>query len=151
MSKVRVIDRGMNSLLREFQAAGKGSLCSVGVQGVKAGERDEGEGVTNVEVGYAHEYGKGRIPERSHFRAVFDANESKYRAQLDKVVREFVSVAKARGDIRMAGEDYQRHVLNFMKAGIAGGREGIVRYLYKTSQYWQSITVVMDHVPVADE
>lgn len=160
--KVTVIDRGMRRLMDEFAKAGKGAVVKVGIQGEKAAQEhkdkkqvqtrpregteatSEWKPMTNVKIGLIHEFGTkdGRIPERSHWRAAFDANQANYKELLRKVVSNFTSVATARGDIRMVGERYKQDVLNMLVAGITAKDK--TAYLHKSGQYRDSFSVVMD-------
>jgi hypothetical protein len=146
-ASVKVIDRGFNALQEKYKTAQKGVFVAVGVQGERAAEKHNAgeEGTesdqTNVEIGATHEFGSsdGRIPERSHWRAVLDANIDRYGQQLDKIAAAFIKGIDPKAELGFLGEVYKREVLEFLKAGIEA--RDIVRHLHKLGQYWDSFSV----------
>lgn len=88
-SKVTDRDRGWERLTRELRGA-KGLVGKSGVVGPKAAaERklEDGRTVTNAELAMIHEFGSGRVPERSFLRKPFDDNRVKYESRLASYAR----------------------------------------------------------------
>lgn len=87
---VKDIDRGWAALKRELarQTEGGGLYGKAGVIGEKGQTEhaeNDGEPLTNAELGLIHEFGLG-VPERSFLRAAFDRNQPKYLDNLQKLI-----------------------------------------------------------------
>lgn len=142
-------DLGYKKIFMEmgYFARRGGPAVKVGIQGPEAEMvHENADGLTNVKLGLTHEYGSKamKIPERSHWRAVFDENSRRYLEQITKAVATFKSANELIGEIRMVGEEYKTDVLMFLKAGVPGNPGGKVRHLHQTGQYWNSFSAVMD-------
>ncbi len=158
---VRIIDRGWNAFKKKLQRnKGKGLVASVGVQGDKATEMHEGGDITNATIGAIQEYGTedGRVPERSHWRATFDENESKYTRELEKIPgRLLQGQSTIKGELLLVGEIYKFDVLKKIKSHIAPAlaestiemHKGETTPLDNTGQYINSFSV--DVVPRSEK
>lgn len=84
MAGVEDHDRGWKHIADSFRAAKGGMVVHIGVQGIAAGERNENEGVTNVELALIHEFGTpdNKPPERSFIRSSFDDHKKEYAGML---------------------------------------------------------------------
>lgn len=82
---VREIDRGWRRL-REVMKTASDAHAKVGYLAGKGAE-DDHDGLTNAELGIVHEFGTGRVPERSHIRATIDRNREAYLELLKRLTR----------------------------------------------------------------
>jgi hypothetical protein len=86
------IDKGWKGLMAEAHklASEKGMHAKAGILGQKALEEhpaeEGGAPLTNVRLGAIHEFGAGRVPERSFIRDTFNLNRLKYFAELRALV-----------------------------------------------------------------
>lgn len=151
MSKVIVKDRGWDRIKKDLSKYAKGLVASVGVQGTEASE--DREGMTNAELAAIHEFGTEdeTIPERSHFRKVFDDKRVEYQSELDKAARDFFdSTSKFKGALYMLGEEYAGDVKDAIRSGLEPDLSELnPRYpgtpLWHKGYYINSITsVVLD-------
>lgn len=85
-SSIHDRDKGFKSLLRfSKQLKSARPYVAVGVTGERGSAPHQGgEGATVVDIAVAHEFGAGRVPERSFIRDTIDAQAKKYRAYLNK-------------------------------------------------------------------
>ncbi len=120
---VKVVDRGLNDLIKRYRGLTKNQEARVGVQGKEA--RDRGTrlagGPTNVELFTIHEFGapKAGIPARSSLRAVADSNEKRYQRMLaDEVQTAFKRKSDVRKALLKVGETFRADVISAIKAGI---------------------------------
>lgn len=83
---VKSVDKGWKSLSKTMKAiAQSDSKVHVGILGGKRNSR-KGEPLTNVELGFVHEFGTARVPERSFIRSTFEVNREKYAGILKRLV-----------------------------------------------------------------
>jgi len=86
------VDKGWKGLMSEAKrlASEKGMHAKAGILGQKALEehQDEegGAPLTNVRLGAIHEFGAGKVPERSFIRDTFDLHRLEYFTQLRALV-----------------------------------------------------------------
>lgn len=73
-SNVKVIDRGWNKFKKEWERLTTTMYVDVGIQGDEADE--DHDGIKNVQVAAAHEFGfENHPPKRSFLRSTFDENQ----------------------------------------------------------------------------
>jgi hypothetical protein len=146
---VKVIDRGWKRIQKEFKKASDGEGVTVGVQGSEAQESSSEHGdLTNVQLGAIHEFGKGRVPERSHIRSSFDENLRKYEKLLWEVAREITEGDSFEGELLLLGEMARKDVIDKIKSSIPPPlKESTIRRkrgettpLIDTGAYWNSIS-----------
>lgn len=84
-----VKDRGAAKILVELKKLEKKPFVKVGVPAEKAEAHDEGDGLTNIDLAFIHEFGTidagGNIPERSHIRAAFDQAKQELNSLTEKL------------------------------------------------------------------
>src|SRR5712664_1718354 len=86
--QVKDEDRGFKELMKSLRALANGdTYVKAGVIGEKAQEKHVGTNLTVAELGMVHEYGGGRVPERSFVRRPYDANKERYLSGLKVLVR----------------------------------------------------------------
>lgn len=83
-AKVTDRDRGLKKLKRNLKKSGK-HLVKVGIFGDKADQAHANTQKSNVEIAGFHEFGTGKIPQRSFIRATVDAEIGKIK-QLQRVL-----------------------------------------------------------------
>lgn len=151
MSKVKIKDRGWDRIKKDLTKYAKGIVASAGVQGSEASE--DREGMTNAELAAIHEFGSKdeTIPERSHFRKVFDEKRSEYEKELAQAAKVFFdSELQFKGSLFMLGEQYAGDVKNAIRSGLEPDLSELnPRYpgtpLWNKGYYINSITsVVLD-------
>lgn len=143
---VKVIDRGWKRIQKEFKKVSDGEAVTIGVQGNAATE--EHEGITNVQLGAIHEFGKGNVPERSHFRSTFDENVKKYEKELVNAAKKITAGESFEGELILLGEMARKDILNKIKSNIPPAlaeetiaqKQGETTALINTGVYWNSIS-----------
>jgi hypothetical protein len=75
-------DRGLEAIRRAVEEAQ--GYVKVGVL-QEAGQREDGK-LSNAEVAFVHEFGAGKVPERSYLRSSFDTHRNAYLAMLKRMV-----------------------------------------------------------------
>lgn len=83
-------DRGWKRIKSDLKAASAPRHVAIGIQGSEAtashkGATESGQRKTVAEVGAVHEFGGGRIPQRSFLRATVDKHAARYRKLLKGV------------------------------------------------------------------
>jgi hypothetical protein len=74
-----VVDRDRGYIaLRKTLLGLRSQAVRVGIRGEKGGQRPDPKGPTVAEYATMNEFGTAHVPERSAFRAAFDANEEQY-------------------------------------------------------------------------
>jgi len=106
-------DTGWSPAMKELL---QGRTLKAGIREPKGGRVDSD--VSNVYIGWVHEFGKGNNPERSFLRSTFDENDSKYRSFLGRLT---VLAAHADGkvDLDKMGLRVIRDVHRTIRAGIS--------------------------------
>ena len=168
MSTVTTTDRGANALMVRAQALAGGLRVRVGVldnspkregpgraaQSKKARVRAKGAAAASrrtlslLEVAVVHEFGGGRVPQRSFIRATIDARRSDIEAELANLAR---GVVGGQIDARQALELLGAKVAGWCQARIASGiapalkaatikRKGSSKPLINTGQLRSAIT-----------
>ena len=113
---VKVIDKGLNNILKQMDVLKLGKAASVGVQGSEAGQ--DHDGATNVLIGSVHEFGSSTNPQRSHWRSTFDENEKKYLKELKAISKRVYDPRdsiRIEGDLLLLGETYKKDVIDKIK------------------------------------
>lgn len=119
MAAGKVIERdlGWRKLKAHVKGTGSSVVAKVGVQGSQAEEAYE-DGPTNIVVMSAHEFGLGRVPERSPMRSTFDLNRKKYEKEMGAVEKRFVEqMEPLEAGVRMLGETYRGDIDARIRAG----------------------------------
>lgn len=115
-------DRGFNGIVRKTGDA-DGIQLAVGIQGPEAGAIEhEGSELSNVELGLIHEFGAplAGIPERSAFRATFDAKIESWNSLFVKAAQKIYSTDQE-SPIRLVGiigEKVKADIINTINQGI---------------------------------
>lgn len=99
MAGVTITDKdlGMKAVMRMLdRLKASAPRVVVGIVGEEAiAAHRKGDGLTVVEIGAVHEFGAGRVPERSFLRATFDQNRDHYQKFMTNGLRrEVLDVAK---------------------------------------------------------
>lgn len=142
MSNVRDIDKGWKKHKRMLRLqAGRIPHVNVGVVGPDADEAHEDSDLTVIEVASFHEFGRGNNPERSFIRGNFDANETKYIANMrlfqDQVLSFRLTQKRA---LKLFGEMVVADMKNFMADGIGEEKvDGTPARLKDTGQLYGSL------------
>lgn len=119
---VKVIDKGWDRIVDDMLKLRRGLSVSVGIQGADADEVDFWHGeLTNAVLGAIHEFGRGRVPERSFLRSTFDDNRSEYQRELDRIGGEFFDDGRIKGELMILGEEFRGDVVRTIQAGIPPG------------------------------
>lgn len=86
-AKVKFVerDRGWNKILDNVRRT-KGIRLDVGFVGPDAAAKHGDSRLTVAIVAAIHEFGAGRIPERSYLRSTFEANQGRYFALIETAV-----------------------------------------------------------------
>lgn len=107
-------DKGWKALQEYLKAqAPEGPHVKVGVLGASATAAHASSKLTNVEIAGIHEFGRGKVPERSFIRSAFDSNKPKYenamRKLADKVLTQQMTPRVAMGVLgQMIQSDVQK-------------------------------------------
>lgn len=119
----KITDKGVKDLAKDF--FGKSVSVKVGVFGAKGAEkvkpREEGQpapNLTMVELATIHEFGTGKIPERSFIRSYFDAEFDSLMGVLRKLIEKAIARAVQTGKPITAAE--QKKVLDTVGAYMVG-------------------------------
>ncbi len=117
--QVKVIDRGWKKIQKQFAKNTQGEAVLIGVQGNAATEQDPQHGnLTNVQLGAIHEFGKGNVPERPHFRTTFDENQKKYQKELENMAKRISDGASIEGELLLLGEMARKDILDKINSQI---------------------------------
>jgi len=87
-ARVKIIDRdlGYKKIYRALKSL-NGIEVVVGITAKKA-DRSTGSGINNATLGLIHEYGLGRVPERSFIRSTVENNLKEYKKLLSGAVKD---------------------------------------------------------------
>ncbi len=77
------IDRGRLAILKQINVLKKKPFVKVGLMGGKIHKR--AKTMTVAQVGFKHEFGAGRIPQRSFMRTTFDEKKNEWFRETKKV------------------------------------------------------------------
>lgn len=117
---VKITDKGVKDASVKLFGSGKASV-TVGVFGSKGAEPHKGEStkpLTMVEIAAIHEFGAGKIPQRSFIRSYFDANMPKLQAQMLKIMEGLIAKAVKTGQPITEGD--RRKALNLIGVYVVG-------------------------------
>jgi len=112
-------DRGWKELRKGLKAMG-GAEVKAGLVGEKAEAMHGGSGLTVADLGLIHEFGGGKVPERSFIRSSFDANLSKYDRLLTALERAvYAGRSAVKGALDLLGSTMASDMKAHIRAGIA--------------------------------
>jgi len=150
MTQIKDIDKGWKKHGRMLKAqAHRDPHVIVGVTGDEAiAKHAEAGDLTVVDVARAHEFGEGRLPERSFIRANHDKHEAEYKALMrrmaDKVIDGKVTQKQALG---LVGQKVEKDMRALMRAGIEPPKaDGEPARLKDTGQLYGSIASVVGDI-----
>jgi hypothetical protein len=160
-AKVKVIDRGLNRIIRQTNKAGRLKI-KVGIQGSEGqAVEHEGAGLTNAQLGVIHEFGTkgvslgrsgaetGGIPERSFIRSTFDREVKKWQNLMIRSAKEIYGPNRPniRKVLGLVGEKAVADIRQTINKGIPPElmpetveRKGSSKPLIDTGQLKASIT-----------
>mgnify|MGYP000963618225 CR=1 FL=1 len=120
--KIKENDLGMNAIIRNLKDL-KGKGVKVGVQGVKGTQiHDNSENKSVVDIAVVHEFGKGKIPERSFLRASYNKNKNKWLKENKKIINDQVLKSTTKSPLfkllGQLGSQLQKDVRAYIRKGI---------------------------------
>jgi hypothetical protein len=144
-SEVKIIDRdlGWAAIKRMFQGEHE-HYTDVGIMQ----EHDtRSDSATNIELGFIHEFGAGKIPERSFLRSTINEKGAKYTPELDKiatrsVMRKRFNIADLAALGKKAVADVQAKIMSNIPPPLAAetvANKGHDLALIDTRQMFESI------------
>jgi phage gpG-like protein len=120
---VKVIDRdrGYKAFMKRLKEAQGGAkrIVKVGVFGKAGNAKHTTAKMSNVELAAIHEFGRGRVPERSFIRSTVDENRPAYESMLRRVAHGVVDgkVTVERG-LAIVGEKVRSDIQNKITSNI---------------------------------